>query len=150
MNNRKNAMIMTIDATLAVVSTMIFVIIVIALINMSEKPVNIIEEGNSFAIQILSTAHYSDVLTNGITNSNDIKEYLNNSVPMQYCADIIIYNQTNNITFNKNYWDDWIGLKGDIFRSIPKIIPGFRKYWHKVLNILPVFEFDMHPALEPY
>ena len=58
--------------------------------------------------------------------------------------------ESKNITFSKNYWDDWIGLKGDIFRSIPKIIPGFRKYWHKVLNILPVFEFDMHPALEPY
>ena len=58
--------------------------------------------------------------------------------------------ESENIVFDRNYWDDWIGLKHQGLRFIPKVIPGFRKYWHKVLNIFPVFVFDKNPALTPY
>ncbi len=85
-----------------------------------------------------------------IHHNNFIKVFKHDQPCISWVKKHQTFMESKNITFNKNYWDDWIGLKGDIFRSIPKIIPGFRKYWHKVLNILPVFEFDMHPALEPY
>jgi len=58
--------------------------------------------------------------------------------------------ESTNIKYDQNYWDDWIGLKLPALQMIPKIIPGFRTYTHKWLNIFPIFEFDLNPALEPY
>lgn len=58
--------------------------------------------------------------------------------------------ESTNIKYNQNYWDDWIGLKIPVLQRIPKIIPGFRTSTHKWLNIFPIFEFDLNPALEPY
>ncbi len=40
-------------------------------------------------------------------------------------------------TWDANYWDDWIGLKSPLFKMMPRYIPlGFN--------------FDWHPASEPY
>ena len=58
--------------------------------------------------------------------------------------------ESKNITYDKNYWDDWIGLKIPSLQNMPKVIPGFRKYFHKLLNVPVIFEFDKNPALEPY
>jgi parallel beta-helix repeat protein len=58
--------------------------------------------------------------------------------------------ESTNIKYNQNYWDDWIGLKIPLLQRIPKIIPGFRTFTHKWLNIFPIFQFDLNPALEPY
>ena len=43
--------------------------------------------------------------------------------------------------WNNNYWDDWIGFRYNqpIFQKFPKVIVGF-----------PWFQFDWHPAQEPY
>lgn len=83
-------------------------------------------------------------------HNNFIKVFKHDQPCISWIKKHQTFTESNNITFDKNYWDDWIGLRGGCFKSVPKVIPGFRKYWHKVLNILPIFEFDMHPALEPY
>ena len=44
-----------------------------------------------------------------------------------------------------NYWDDWIGLKYEACSKLPKIIIGRTHYLS-----LPRFNFDWHPAKEPY
>jgi parallel beta-helix repeat protein len=50
--------------------------------------------------------------------------------------------------WSNNYWDDWVGLKINLFRCFPKLIPGSlikELYW---MNIWA--NFDWHPALKPY
>lgn len=83
-------------------------------------------------------------------HNNFIKVFKHDQPCISWVKKHQTFMESKDITFDRNYWDDWVGLKGSIFRLIPKVIPGFRKYWHKMLNILPVFEFDMHPALKPY
>ena len=43
-----------------------------------------------------------------------------------------------------NYWDDWFGIKYNFLKKIPKIIKG------DFLFCLSSYNFDWHPASEPY
>ena len=71
-----------------------------------------------------------------LSNSNEIKE--NNFIDNSYHVDM--ENSFFN-TWNMNYWDDWIGFG-------PKLITGKIEIWN--VGIFPWFEFDWHPASEPY
>jgi parallel beta-helix repeat protein len=46
--------------------------------------------------------------------------------------------------WDRNYWDDWIGLKYRFGKILPKKIKG------KLLFIIPMYNFDFHPAKKPY
>ena len=49
--------------------------------------------------------------------------------------------------WNKNYWDDWIGLKRRSLVFIPKIIKGVP------IEKIPIFawvNFDFNPSENPY
>ncbi|KAA0005125.1 MAG: hypothetical protein DRM98_00840 [Thermoplasmata archaeon] len=85
-----------------------------------------------------------------IHHNNFIKVFKHDQPCISWIKKHQTFMESKNIIFDKNYWDDWIGLKIPSMRWMPKIIPGFRTYTHKWLNIFPIFEFDMHPALEPY
>jgi len=71
-----------------------------------------------------------------LSNSNEIKE--NNFIDNSYHV-----NMENSFfnTWNRNYWDDWIGFG-------PKLITGKIEIWN--VGIFPWFEFDWHPAKKPY
>ncbi len=49
--------------------------------------------------------------------------------------------------YDANYWDNWIGFKINwpIFQRFPKIIFG-----KGLFDLIPSFNFDWHPAKEPY
>ena len=71
-----------------------------------------------------------------LSNTNEIKE--NNFIDNSYHVDM--ENSFFN-TWKMNYWDDWIGFG-------PKLITGKVEIWN--VGIFPWFEFDWHPAQEPY
>lgn len=52
-------------------------------------------------------------------------------------------------TWNKNYWDTWVGLKNPLLKKCPKMIP---KYWPVMgeLEKFPWPSFDFHPQNQPY
>ena len=83
-------------------------------------------------------------------HNNFIKCFKHDERVFSYIKKHQTFMQSTNIKYDSNYWDDWIGLKRPFLRRCPKIIPGFRTYKHKQLNIFPIFRFDWHPALEPY
>lgn len=49
--------------------------------------------------------------------------------------------------WNNNYWSDWIGLKYPVLRFFPKIL--FGRLFQEI-KVIPLFNFDWHPALKPY
>ncbi|KAA0008990.1 MAG: hypothetical protein FE042_00525 [Thermoplasmata archaeon] len=50
--------------------------------------------------------------------------------------------------WERNYWDEWVGLKYPILDFLPKIIWGSQIRWLWWSNIWT--NFDWHPALKPY
>ena len=83
-------------------------------------------------------------------HNNFIKVFKHDQPVLSWIKKHQSFMESTNIKYDQNYWDDWIGLKLPSLQMIPKIIPGFRTYTHKWLNIFPIFEFDLNPALEPY
>ena len=71
------------------------------------------------------------------STENDIKNnnFINNS---DYNA--AFYKVTFN-NWDKNYWDDWIGLKYPFLKFLPKIVLRYA-------GIIPWANFDWHPSLE--
>ena len=119
---------------------------------------------------------YNNILNNSILNSSDVsigffqgQENLienNNLESIVFFACIKNLIQENNFIGNvrhvysyysflnkwdANYWDDWIGLKSNlpIVQKLPKVIICYillPLYEHNI----PFFNFDWHPAKEPY
>lgn len=83
-------------------------------------------------------------------HNNFIKVFKHDQPALSWKKKHQSFMESTNIKYDQNYWDDWIGLKFPSLQSMPKIIPGFRTYFHKWLNIFPIFEFDLNPALNPY
>jgi len=46
--------------------------------------------------------------------------------------------------WDRNYWDNWIGLKLEVLSFLPKRIPA------GIFGLRPRCNFDWHPATEPY
>jgi len=85
-----------------------------------------------------------------VHHNNFIKCFKHDQPVISYIKKHQTFMESKNIRYDSNYWDNWIGLKIPCLKFLPKIIPGFRKAWHKDLNIFPIFEFDRYPASEPY
>jgi parallel beta-helix repeat protein len=74
--------------------------------------------------------------------------FINNKV--HHATFIRITIVTTLINFNKwdsNYWDDWIGLENPSLSRLPKVIVGLLT---RGKIKIPSFDFDWHPAKEPY
>ena len=87
------------------------------------------------------------------TNYNTINE--NNFIKNEIKNIEIVMSFKNN--FDKNYWDDWIGLKVPFLEKLPKFIPVLFVYKHILSNMplhvrrVPVgFIFDRNPSEKPY
>lgn len=77
------------------------------------------------------------------SNFNIIEK--NNLIKNNY-SNAFIKNSFRN-KWNKNYWDDWVGLKHPILRFLPKTI--FCSPF-KIISIIAQLNFDLCPVEEPY
>ena len=76
----------------------------------------------------------------GINKTVKNNNFLNNGANINYITELgYIIKMFRSITFEGNYYDDWIGIG-------PKFIWG--SIW--LIPILMVFNIDWHPAKEPY
>jgi len=79
---------------------------------------------------------------NSIGNTIEKNNFINNT----YNA-ILCYSSFNR--WKNNYWDDWIGLKNPLMKLCPKVIVKKIILYNKI-RFIPWFNFDWHPAQEPY
>jgi len=86
------------------------------------------------------------------TNNNKIIE--NNFIENKIHVEIVMSFKNK---FNKNYWDNWLGLKLQFFENLPKFIPILFTY-KRIFSNLPIdvrkipvgFIFDENPSESPY
>ena len=83
-------------------------------------------------------------------HNNFIKCYKHDQPVHSYIKKHQTFMESKNVIYDCNYWDDWLGLQNPKFKDVPKLIFGFRKYIHKLLNIFPVVNFDRNPVEIPY
>jgi len=118
---------------------------------------NLIENPLGQGIYVFFMSHYNIISNNTFDNSsieieaNGNKIICNNFVNYPRYAYFVVHNQFftpqfNYNKFDRNYWDNWIGLKYTSFSKFPKVIVGS---FDRIIRI-PVFAFDWHPAQEPY
>jgi len=79
-------------------------------------------------------------------NANKNKIEQNNFINNTYNA--AFYKAMFN-RWDSNYWDDWIGLKGPLFKLFPKAIVKKTIFMFKFTDI-PWFNFDRHPRSIPF
>jgi parallel beta-helix repeat protein len=89
---------------------------------------------------IQNNEEYGLILNSANHNIIESNNFIGNKIQASF-----IFSKKNN--WDKNYWDDWIGtkIKLPIFQKFPKIIFG-----RGILILIPSFNFDWHPAKEPY
>ena len=95
---------------------------------------------NLFGISIVRSKHNDIYENNFISNIGNVQ---------------LVRSFKNN--FTRNYWANWIGLKLNLFKNLPKILPVFFTY-KKIFSDLNVdvrmipmgFIFDKEPSLEAY
>jgi parallel beta-helix repeat protein len=79
---------------------------------------------------------------NCVDNTVEENNFINNTNNAAFC-----YSRFNR--WKNNYWDDWIGLTHPLLKLCPKII--IKKIAiNQNFTSLPWFNFDWHPAQEPY
>ena len=122
---------------------------------------NIISGGWNAGILIMYGSDDNTICGNTIVNSGWIGLKLETSGNI-VCHNNFIKNKVKHASFvritlvttlinynnwDRNYWDNWIGLTHPSFSKIPKIIVGI--FTRSRIHI-PAFAFDWHPAQEPY
>ena len=121
---------------------------------------------NLFQFNNISNNYHRGIVIDYNSNYNEIKH---NTIHTTFCgveiewwsnANSIIQNNflNNNVSgyehqslfsnWNKNYYDDWIGLEKPILFFYPKLIYGMPI--EKIPSLTMPVSFDFHPAKEPY
>ena len=121
---------------------------------------NIISDSWQRGILIMYGSDNNTIYGNNFTNNkwyglqletNGNKVCYNNFIKNKFHAAFVRYTFiTTPINYNKwdsNYWDNWIGLERPILSIFPKTIIGVLT---RTLSMIPCFDFDRHPASEPY
>jgi len=122
---------------------------------------NIISNSRQWGMLIMYGSDNNTICSNTFANNEGCGLYLETSGNIVYHNNFInnkahhaffvrITRITTIINFNKwdgNYWDNWIGLEQPFFSRFPKIIIG---HLTRGRPKIPVFNFDWHPAKEPY
>lgn len=115
---------------------------------------------NNLAGIVLYNSKNNKIMRNNVKNNDPLSFHIDNSNKNEIICNNIIDSPDGGHTllhhrsfFNKwdrNYWNKWVGLKFKLFRVVPKIIIGFIEIIEKPYRPIPYFDFDWHPADEPY
>ncbi|UCD13235.1 MAG: right-handed parallel beta-helix repeat-containing protein [Thermoplasmatales archaeon] len=121
---------------------------------------NLIENARQKGIYIFFMSHHNIISNNTFINTswgiqieaNGNKIIYNNFINNIGHAHFTVFNpffvpRFNYNKWDRNYWDNWIGLTNPSFSKFPKIIFGAF-----IRSRIPIswLQFDWHPAKEPY
>lgn len=107
---------------------------------------NNITSNSKFGLYLQHDSVNNNIISNNFINNGDKRPLsLKGNAYFFDCEFMPYYNR-----WNKNYWDDWIGLKYKMFQRFPYRIRGRWGIIKGIGALLPTFDFDRNPVLEPY
>jgi len=95
---------------------------------------------------IIAYTKYAGIQIEARGNKVIRNNFVQNKIHSCFTLIMYIWEGINRNSWMNNYYDNWIGLEQPFFNRFPKIIKGIMTRGIKI----PVFNFDWHPAKEPY